>query len=144
VTSDPKAAYEAVKRKRTAAAGANQQQQAHAAAFPGVAETRLHDIETSLQSQMPDGLTLDTQFNTAGGHSSKKGIKGLYLKIIEGADVGAQGSINIDSDGVVEFMDHTDFETKRRSVPWKQVQFGELDDSLASSFLCLLIGRLAP
>jgi hypothetical protein len=84
MTTDPKDAYEAAKRKREQDQQAQAQAEAERETLPKLVETKLGEIAAALNSSIPPGLRLDMEYTLAGGMDrtgGRKGVKGLYLKL---------------------------------------------------------------
>ena len=143
MTSSPDDAYKAAKLRRDEKEHLKQAQPAAQQTLPDLAEERLQQIKTELETKTPPGLRLEVEFTSAGGMnhrtSGRRGVKGLYLKLFEGQDPRAEGSINIGSDESVELTDHTNGIPKQ--VIYKKATFASLNTELCLEFLSNLITK---
>ena len=135
----PTEAYEAAKASR-----AKRQQEAIAVqsavdSFPSRAEARLRECDTALKASLPEGLTLESSFNTAGDLMDR-GVKGLFLRLSEHGTVVAQATVNCASDEIVFMTGYPPIGDKRPKREFGEMPFAKLTPDAAVNFLGQLIG----
>jgi hypothetical protein len=129
---DPKAAYEAVKARRAKNEAAREKVRTDQEELPSRAESKLRAIEEAVKAGLPDGLSAEASFTTAGAMDrpdGRRGLKGLDLKFLEDGTVFGEASINIGRDGSVELMDQT-VASKPRVIELKSFPFLKDEDGL--------------
>jgi hypothetical protein len=141
MSSDPKAAYEAVKAKRAKNEAAREKLRIDQDELPTRAEAKLKVIDARLREVLPEGLSIETSFTSAGKMDrpdGRRGLKGLHLKFLEAGTVFAEATIDVGADTSVEVTDQT-VASKPRLIELKA--FAYLKDEEGVDVLSELITR---
>lgn len=136
--STPDEAYKEALAARAKRAQEENDAQKYAEAYPALAEQKLEELNAALKAKVPDGLSLETQFGP-GGTIGRRGVKGLFLKLIEDGNVVAQGAISCSNDEKIVLTGFPPDGDKRPKQEFGESPFATFSTEMAVKFMTDLI-----